>query len=117
MRANYALSVVALAVLASHVALIVYVTTFNAHRFRGYSDTFDALGLCLLAELLAAVVAGAVIRRLKRQEVSLLDASARRWRRIGLAIARLAFWFSILPLLVLPVAMFYVFMSSFVLLG
>jgi hypothetical protein len=115
LRAKFALASIALAAVTGPVAVLAF--ELESGGVRTFGDAFRALGAVLLAEIAASVFAAAVVHYLKRPNVRSLDASAARWRSIGLGVARVAFWLSVLLLLVLLVGMACAFTYSLALLS
>jgi len=90
------------------------VLTFELHTggVRTFGDAFRAMGVWFLAEVAASVFAAFAVHYLKRPEVRSLAASALRLRSVSLGVARIAFWLSVLLLLLLLVGMSCAFVYS-----
>ena len=88
--------------------------TFELHTggVRTFGDAFRAMGVWFLAEVAASVFAAFAVHYLKRPEVRSLAASALRLRSVSLGVARIAFWLSVLLLLLLLVGMSCAFVYS-----
>jgi hypothetical protein len=110
LRAKLAFASVALAVVMAPVAVLTF--ELQTGGVRTFGDAFRASGACFLAEVAASVFAAFVVHYLKRPDVRSLDAAAMRWRSIGLGVARIAFWLSVLLLLLVLVVMACAFVYS-----
>lgn len=115
MRARLALASIALVVVTGPVAVLAF--ELHAGSVRTFGDAFRAMGVWFLAEVAASVFAALVVHYLKRPEVRSLAASALRLRSVSLLVARIAFWLSVLLLLVLLVGMSCAFMYSLAMLS
>jgi hypothetical protein len=93
------------------VAALVVVAASDSIRSAG--DAFWALGKCLLAQVVGCLIAGGIVEYLRRPNVSSLDAAAKRSRGWSVMVARVAFWLSMVLLLLLSLAAVYVLMVSF----
>ncbi|HEY3255414.1 MAG TPA: hypothetical protein VGJ91_15755 [Polyangiaceae bacterium] len=84
---------------------------------RSFGDTSRAASACFVAELIAAVVAGIIVERLKSQAAASLEKAADRSRRRALGVARFGFWLSVILLLLLAFVAVYMAACSMAMSG
>jgi hypothetical protein len=85
--------------------LLVYVVAGVTHNITTAGDAVRALGMLLVAEIVAALVAGSLVTQLKDQRVKAQDGALQRSIGRSLIVARFAFWPSMVLLLFVPLAM------------
>jgi hypothetical protein len=84
--------------------VLIYGFASVTERIRTAGDVASALGMCFIAEVVAVLIAGPIATQLKGRDGEAPDATLQRSRRVSLVVARLAFWSSVLLLLLLPLA-------------
>jgi hypothetical protein len=97
-------AIAGLSVAVAFGPVLIYVFASVTDRIRTPGDAARALGMCFVAEVVAVLIAGPVVTQLKGAVGEAPDATLRRSIRVSLSVARLAFWSSVLLLLLLPLA-------------